>query len=211
MPDHRHEPAGPGARSEILPVRLPNPVLIALRSLTSGPAHLESAGPRTGCSPREGVYTSVVPAVPFRYGIPLVLAASALIAAQTGPGNNYVDARICAGCHSEIARNYLQTGMGRSLFRPAPANTLEDYTRNNEFYHPLSDTHYSMVRPRRRVTTSAAGKSVLAAKKPTSRNPGSTTFLVRATTPAPISIARHAEHSSSCRSAGIRRRAATGQ
>ncbi len=35
--------------------------------------------------------------------------------------------------------------MGRSFFRPAPANTLEDYTGKNEFYHPLSDTHYSMV------------------------------------------------------------------
>jgi hypothetical protein len=35
--------------------------------------------------------------------------------------------------------------MGRSLYRPAPANTLEDYARNNEFYHSLSDTHYSMV------------------------------------------------------------------
>lgn len=35
--------------------------------------------------------------------------------------------------------------MGRSLFRPAPSKTLKDYTRNTEFYHPLSDTHYSMV------------------------------------------------------------------
>ena len=91
------------------------------------------------------MYTSVVPAVPFRYGITLVLAAGALIAAQAGPGNNSVDARICAGCHSEIARNYLQTGMGRSLYRPAPTNTLEDYGKNNEFYHARSDTHYSMV------------------------------------------------------------------
>jgi tetratricopeptide (TPR) repeat protein len=36
--------------------------------------------------------------------------------------------------------------MGRSLFRPAPANTVEDYTGNNAFYHPLSETHYSMIR-----------------------------------------------------------------
>src|ERR1700694_4729336 len=62
------------------------------------------------------------------------------IAAQAAPLNNYVDARICAGCHSQIAQNHLQTGMGRSLFRPTPANTVEDYIRNNEFYHPLSET-----------------------------------------------------------------------
>jgi tetratricopeptide (TPR) repeat protein len=36
--------------------------------------------------------------------------------------------------------------MGRSFFRPAPENTLEDYTGKNEFYHPLSDTHYAMIR-----------------------------------------------------------------
>lgn len=59
--------------------------------------------------------------------------------------NNYVEARICAGCHSQIAQNHLQTGMGRSLFRPTPANTIEDYAKNNEYYHPLSDTHYAMI------------------------------------------------------------------
>jgi len=71
----------------------------------------------------------------------LALAAPA----QTAGGNNYIDARICAGCHSQIAQDYLRTGMGKSLFRPAPANTLEDYARNNEFFHPPSDTHYSMI------------------------------------------------------------------
>jgi predicted CXXCH cytochrome family protein len=70
----------------------------------------------------------------------LLTLASSLSAA----GNNYVDSRICAGCHGQIARNFLQTGMGRSLFRPAPANTIEDYAGNNQTYHPLSDTHYSM-------------------------------------------------------------------
>src|SRR5450432_3002406 len=77
------------------------------------------------------------------------LAGSALLAAQAAPGNNpgntYIDARICAGCHSQIAQHHLQTGMGRSFFRPTPANTVEDYTRNNEFYHLLSDTHYAMI------------------------------------------------------------------
>jgi len=68
------------------------------------------------------------------------------IVARAAPAaNSYVDARICASCHTQIAQNHLQTGMGRSLFRPTPANTVEDYTGNNEFYHPLSKTHYSMI------------------------------------------------------------------
>src|SRR5580692_4883709 len=33
----------------------------------------------------------------------------------------------------------------KPLFKPAPANTIEDYKGNTQFYHPLSDTHYSMI------------------------------------------------------------------
>ncbi|HEY2014627.1 MAG TPA: tetratricopeptide repeat protein, partial [Bryobacteraceae bacterium] len=65
--------------------------------------------------------------------------------AQTSLANSYVNPQVCTGCHSQIARNYRQTGMGRSLFRPATANTIEDYTAKNEAYHALSDTHYSML------------------------------------------------------------------
>ena len=35
--------------------------------------------------------------------------------------------------------------MSRSMYRPSPANTVEDYTSKNEFFHALSDTHYSMI------------------------------------------------------------------
>lgn len=59
--------------------------------------------------------------------------------------SDFVDSRVCASCHATAARSYLQTGMGRSFFRPGPANTVENYTGGNEFYHALSDTHYSMT------------------------------------------------------------------
>ena len=36
--------------------------------------------------------------------------------------------------------------MGRSVFKPAPANTIEDYTDNHEFLHSASDTHYAMIK-----------------------------------------------------------------
>jgi tetratricopeptide (TPR) repeat protein len=35
--------------------------------------------------------------------------------------------------------------MGRSLFKPAPGNTIEDYTNNHEFDHSASETRYSMI------------------------------------------------------------------
>ncbi len=67
-----------------------------------------------------------------------------MAAAPVVRANRYVEPGVCNGCHAEIARNYLQTGMGRSFFRPAAANTIEPYSGKNQFYHPLSDTHYSM-------------------------------------------------------------------
>jgi tetratricopeptide (TPR) repeat protein len=35
--------------------------------------------------------------------------------------------------------------MGRSLFAPTPANTVEDYQDKHTFYHAPSDTHYAMI------------------------------------------------------------------
>ena len=73
------------------------------------------------------------------------LSQSALVAFQPASGNQYVDARVCAGCHSQIASDYSQTAMGRSLSRAGRAAILEDYAAKNEFYHALSETHYAMV------------------------------------------------------------------
>jgi predicted CXXCH cytochrome family protein len=61
------------------------------------------------------------------------------------PGNEYVDVRACAQCHTKIDAAYRQNGMGRSMYKPAPANTVEDYRNHNEFTHTLSSTHYSMT------------------------------------------------------------------
>src|SRR5579871_2838121 len=47
---------------------------------------------------------------------------------------------VCAGCHRQIVQTWRQTGMGRSLYKPAPSNTIEDYRNRHEFLHSLSDT-----------------------------------------------------------------------
>src|SRR5260370_30108211 len=57
-----------------------------------------------------------------------------------------VDSRLCAGCHSAIFQSYRQTAMGKSFFRPAAENTIEDYSKENHYYHAVSDTHYVMLR-----------------------------------------------------------------
>jgi len=77
----------------------------------------------------------------------LVLAATLLPGfAPADTPSEYVDARVCAACHRQIAEDYRKTGMGRSFFRPAAANSIEDYSTNNRFDHALSGTHYAMIR-----------------------------------------------------------------
>src|SRR6185295_15696460 len=88
---------------------------------------------RTTNDPRQrrrgSLYTAVVP----RMVIWLLLATASGGGLTAAQADDLVDSRVCASCHPTAARNYLQTGMGRSFFRPTPANTIEDYTVSNEF------------------------------------------------------------------------------
>jgi len=74
--------------------------------------------------------------------MPFVIAASF---PSFGAPTDYVDSRLCAQCHARIYEAYQRTGMARSFYRPAPGNTVEDYSLNNKYYHPASDTHFTMV------------------------------------------------------------------
>ena len=61
------------------------------------------------------------------------------------PDSGYADPRACTACHSQIAVTYALTGMGRSFYKPSPANTVEDYRVTSSFYHAASDTHFTML------------------------------------------------------------------
>jgi len=71
------------------------------------------------------------------------------LSAQTNPGispnSGYVDSKICATCHRQIAADYARTGMARSFFKPESANTIENFAKSPEYYHALSDSHYRMT------------------------------------------------------------------
>jgi tetratricopeptide (TPR) repeat protein len=58
--------------------------------------------------------------------------------------SRYVDSKLCAACHREIAENYARTGMARSFFVPGPGNRIENYAEA-EYSHAPSDSHYSMT------------------------------------------------------------------
>jgi predicted CXXCH cytochrome family protein len=65
----------------------------------------------------------------------------------TSPGNTseFADSSQCATCHPNEAEAYKRTGMGRSFFRPATENTIEDYKSKNTLYHVASDRHYTLI------------------------------------------------------------------
>jgi hypothetical protein len=69
-----------------------------------------------------------------------LLCAGAVPAAPAG----YANPATCATCHRAIAETYQRTGMGRSFYRPARDNTIEDYTRNNTYYHQASNQYFRM-------------------------------------------------------------------
>jgi predicted CXXCH cytochrome family protein len=59
--------------------------------------------------------------------------------------SDYAPSESCRTCHAAIAENYRDVAMARSLYRPNPGNVIEDYRRNNHFYHTASGSHYRMV------------------------------------------------------------------
>jgi len=76
----------------------------------------------------------------------------------------YVDSRACKGCHAQIYQSYQQTGMARSFYQPSDSNLIEDYQRNNRFFHTSSGFHYEMRERdgkflQRRWETDASGKA----------------------------------------------------
>lgn len=73
--------------------------------------------------------------------------------------------RLCAGCHRDVYRSYIRTGMGRSFYRPSPENMVEDFTRKNTFYHQPSNSYFTMIRRggeyyQRRYQLDSSGKQI---------------------------------------------------
>src|SRR3954451_23168368 len=83
------------------------------------------------------------------YGVLGIVTASAAIHVarprSSPPPAGYIDSKLCDACHMDRARTYRLTGMGRSFYRPRPENTVEDYSRDNSYYHEPSLTRFTML------------------------------------------------------------------
>lgn len=72
----------------------------------------------------------------------LVLLCPAL-AAPAAPGGGQT--AVCASCHRDKWETYRRTGMGRSFYRPAPQNMVEDFNSGNTYYHGPSESWFTML------------------------------------------------------------------
>ena len=66
---------------------------------------------------------------------------SRIQAASPPPKNEYVDSRICADCHTEIAESYSKTGMARSFYAPDAASVPDA----KPYFHQASGTWYQVI------------------------------------------------------------------
>ena len=69
--------------------------------------------------------------------------APPIVLAQAGA--TYVNPAACIRCHTDIAKTYRETGMGRSFHRINASDRLTDFAAHNTLYNRASDRFYSMV------------------------------------------------------------------
>ena len=65
-------------------------------------------------------------------------------APQPTASTAYADPSVCSSCHTEIARTYALTGMGRSFSRVSPGTSYVAGGESAGLYHKASDRHYSV-------------------------------------------------------------------
>jgi Flp pilus assembly protein TadD len=75
----------------------------------------------------------------------LFLAIAFVLAWAFPASAQYANPKVCAGCHMAIAKTFRQNGMGRSFSAPRPEILIEDFSKNNTYYHPASHTYYQML------------------------------------------------------------------
>src|ERR1700722_12668319 len=76
--------------------------------------------------------------------VSILLAAAPSILLSAAQDAGYLEPGKCAVCHREISETYRGTGMARSFYRLSPETAVEDYSRNNTYYHEASDQHFKM-------------------------------------------------------------------
>jgi hypothetical protein len=57
----------------------------------------------------------------------------------------YADPATCVSCHSDIAKTYRETGMGRSFHRVDASDHANDFATRNTLYNKASERYYTII------------------------------------------------------------------
>ncbi|MGH9590977.1 MAG: tetratricopeptide repeat protein [Terracidiphilus sp.] len=97
---------------------------------------------------RDVLWRWLLPAAALAASIALLAQAgvrhsSSASSAANSAQSDYIDSRVCASCHSDIAASFSQTGMGRSFGIPDAAAPHAEF-HNQTVYNKASDMYYTM-------------------------------------------------------------------
>ena len=93
-----------------------------------------------------GLFAGIVGMAALIAWIPAMPAPGQTPSLLTGSEDSgYADPGTCAVCHRKIAETYLQTGMGRSFYRPSRETTVGSDSAKQTYYHQPSDSYFTML------------------------------------------------------------------
>jgi predicted CXXCH cytochrome family protein len=112
--------------------------------------------PKTGYSCENTcltVKTKMLPTLKWQWLCIPITAVLAVATCAQSPGiqtdpetqDEFVESKLCIGCHSGIYDTYRRTGMAKSFYRLSPASTIENYGNGNPFYHAPTRAYYAMA------------------------------------------------------------------
>ena len=77
---------------------------------------------------------------------------------------------VCRGCHQSVWNSYQKTGMARSFYVPSAKTTVEDFSKNNTYFHQPSASYFTMLQRdgrlfQRRYQLDSTGKQINVVEK----------------------------------------------
>lgn len=99
----------------------------------------------------------------MKWLLPFMMALLGWAANQEA--DRYAGGQACASCHGEVSKSFGSVSMARTFAPIGEVPIIEDWARNNHFYHKASNQHFIMSRRdgrfyQRRYQLDAAGREI---------------------------------------------------
>ncbi|MCI4669290.1 MAG: hypothetical protein MRZ79_14240 [Bacteroidia bacterium] len=88
-------------------------------------------------------WTYLIPALVLFLSLFINCSRKAGNYASLDSSNSYVGTQACQSCHKKITESYLQTGMGKSMYRPSKDNVIESFGAHDIVYDSALNFYYA--------------------------------------------------------------------